>query len=113
MNALANQRVIWNKFLITKINFFMNDNDKYLELASEIIQKQSVILGPDIAILKARSIKGISIDDNGKVTEISGNADEIIQELVDAFVALSGQIVKSALSSVFTKYPQFNKKVDQ
>jgi len=89
----------------------MNDPQEYLDLATEIVKKQSIILGPDIAVLKAKSIEGIVISDDGVVTDISGDRDTVIQNLVDAFVALSGQIVKSALSSVFTKYPNF-KKVD-
>lgn len=91
----------------------MDDPKQYLELATEIVKKQAVVLGPDIAILKARSVEGLTISDTGEVTNISGNASEAIQNLVDAFVALSGQIVKGALSSVFTKYPDLNNKVNQ
>ncbi len=90
----------------------MNEQEKYLELATEIIKKQSVILGPDIALLKARSISELQISDTGEVTSISGEANLVIEKLVDAYVALSGAIVKSALSSVFTRYPNLQQKVD-
>lgn len=82
----------------------MNEQEQYTALLSEIIAKQGVILGPDIAILKARSVGGITIGDDGKVISIEGDPSQAIQRLVDAYVDLSGQIVKSALSSVFTKY---------
>lgn len=83
----------------------MNDKDQYSSLISEIIAKQSVILGPQIAILKARNVSGLTIDDSGKVVDIQGDPKEKIQKLVDTYVELSGQIVRNALGSVFAKYP--------
>ncbi|MDO8516238.1 MAG: hypothetical protein Q7S28_03245 [bacterium] len=82
------------------------DTTRYKELLSEIIAKQAVILGPEIAVLKARSIFGLKVADDGAVTEFSGDPNEILEKLVDAYVDLSGQIVKSALTSVFKKYPE-------
>lgn len=83
-------------------------NDQYKALMSEVIAKQAVILGPDIAVLKARSVPGLKVADDGSVTDISGNPEEILEHLVDAYVSLSGQIVKSALRSIFTKYPSLH-----
>ena len=81
----------------------------YQTLLSEIIAKQSVILGPDIAILKARNVGGLTVSDDGKVTDVKGDPDKLVKQLVDEYVNLSGQIVKSALDSVFAKYPNFKK----
>lgn len=86
----------------------MEENQQYIALISEIIKKQSVILGPEIAILKAKSVKGIAIDNNGNVTNVSGNAKDVLQKLVDQYVELSGQIVKNALGSIFAKYSNLN-----
>lgn len=83
----------------------MSDQDQYLSLLTEIIAKQAVILGPEIAILKAKSVPGIVINNDGKVTGINGDASEAVKKLVDVYVDLSGQIVKNALGSVFAKYP--------
>lgn len=85
------------------------NNDKYKALLSEIIAKQSVILGPEISVLKARNVPGITVSDNGVVTEISGDYRQILEKLVDEYVALSGMIVKNALSSIFAKYPELEK----
>jgi hypothetical protein len=87
----------------------MEDKQQYLKLLTEIIKKQAVILGPDIALLKARSIAGLKVSDSCSVEDISGDPKELIQKLVNAYVELSGQIVKSALSSIFEKYPGINK----
>lgn len=83
----------------------MDDKSQYLAIISEIIDKQAVILGPDIAILKARGVSGLSVGDDGKVIDIKGDSKEILQKLVNAYVELSGLIVKNALGSIFEKYP--------
>ena len=84
------------------------DTQQYLALISEIIKKQSVILGPEIAILKARSVPGLMVDNDGKVTGVGDNPKETLQNLVDQYVELSGLIVKNALGSIFAKYPDLN-----
>ena len=87
----------------------MEEKNQYISLISEIIAKQGVILGPDIAILKARNVLGLTINESGKVIDIKGNPSDVVEQLIDEYVQLSGQIVKSALSSIFTKYPGIKK----
>ena len=86
----------------------MSENEQYSELISEIIKKQAIILGPEIAMLKARSVPGLTVDNNGKVTLAGNNPKDVLQSLVDQYVELSGQIVKNALGSIFAKYPDLN-----
>lgn len=88
----------------------MNEKEQYAALISEIIAKQSIILGSEMAILKARKVPGLTVDIQGKVLELSGDPKEKLQNLVDVYVELSGQIVKNALGSVFAKYPTLNIK---
>jgi hypothetical protein len=84
----------------------MNDKETYKALMTEIIHKQAVILGPQIAILKARNVPSLSVSDDGQVVDINEDPRTALQKLVDEYVKLSGQIVKNALGSIFTKYPQ-------
>lgn len=86
----------------------MPTQPEYVSLINEIIAKQAVILGPDIAVLKAKNVQGLKLSD-GKVVEITGDAEKAIESLVDEYVNLSGLIVKNALSSIFAKYPTFKK----
>ena len=86
----------------------MDEKTQYSLLISEIIKKQSVILGPEIAILKARSVSGLMVDNDGKVTGVGSDPKETLKNLVDQYVELSGQIVKNALGSIFAKYPDLN-----
>jgi hypothetical protein len=87
----------------------MENKTDYLNLMSEIVEKQTIILGPDIAILKARSVPALILDDKGKVTDIKGDMDQALQSLIDQYVELSGLIVKNALGSIFSKYPSIKK----
>jgi len=85
------------------------EKKEYLALISEIIAKQSIILGPNIAILKARNVSGLEVNDEGRVTAINGNPTEVLQSLINVYVELSGLIVKNALGSIFEKYPSIKK----
>jgi len=87
----------------------MDQAFQYAAIISEIIAKQAVILGPDIAILKARNVSGLVIDIQGKVTEIKGDPATALQKLVNEYVELSGMIVKNTLGSIFEKYPDIKK----
>ena len=82
----------------------MDKTFQYVALMSEIIAKQSVILGPDIAVLKAHNVSGLVLDDKGKVIEIKGDPADALQKLINEYVELSGMIVKNALGSIFEKY---------
>jgi hypothetical protein len=87
----------------------MENKEKIMALMSEIIAKQSVILGPDIAIMSARKVTGVMVSNEGKVIDYEGEGSVLIRKLVDTYVQLSGEIVKNALNSVFEKYPEINK----
>ena len=84
--------------------------DDYKQMLTEIIQKQIVILGPQIAVLKARNVAGLKVSDVGEVEQISGNETMVLQKLIDEYVALSGEIVKNAVNSVFEKYPSISRR---
>jgi len=90
----------------------MDDKTRYVAIISEIIARQSIILGPDIAVLKARSVIGLTVNNEGIVTDIQGDGNTVLQQLVNTYVELSGMIVKNALGSIFEKYPDINNKVN-
>ncbi|MBT6920996.1 MAG: hypothetical protein HN981_01220, partial [Candidatus Pacebacteria bacterium] len=50
---------------------------------SDIIKKQSDILGGEIAVLKARGVSELTISDDGKVTEIEGEPGRALKKLID------------------------------
>jgi hypothetical protein len=84
----------------------MAQTQDYSNLINDIIAKQKIILGPDIVLLKAKNIKGLVLSDEGIVERIDGDPQTILQNLVDEYIALSGQIVKNILNPVLAKYPE-------
>lgn len=83
-----------------------NNNNDFKNLVTEVIQKQAVILGPDIAIMKARNVSEITVTGDGTVTEVKGDPQAVLQKLIDEYVALSGLIIKKALEPLLQKYPK-------
>ncbi len=81
-----------------------NDTD-YKNLINDIIAKQTLILGPDIVLLKAKNVPGLTLTADGKVASLDGVPQEVLQKLVNEYIALSGQIVKNILTPVLAKYP--------
>lgn len=89
----------------------MEDKQQYQALMSEIIAKQIVILGPEIAVLKARNVSSLIIEDDGKVTEINGDPVNALQGLIDEYIALSGEIVRNVTRPILEKYPSIKVKI--
>lgn len=85
----------------------------YKKLLTEVIQKQMVILGPSITLAKARNVKGLTVADDGTVTDMQGPAQELIQGLIDQFVQLSGLIVKKTMEPLLSVYPDGVKAVTE
>lgn len=81
-----------------------NNND-YKNLLTDVIKKQIVILGPDITLAKARNVQGLTITDDGTVTDLSGEPQQITQALIDQFVQLSGMIVKKTMEPLLAYRP--------
>lgn len=69
----------------------------YKNLLTQVIQKQMVVLGPDITLMKARNVPGLTVLDDGTVTQYVGDAQDVIHKLVDQFMQLSGLIVKKTM----------------
>lgn len=79
--------------------------EDYKKLLSDIIQKQVIILGPDIALLKARNVDEIELDQHGNVTEIHGDPKDALQKLIKSYMELSGLIVQKTMEPLLSKYP--------
>lgn len=87
----------------------MDQKEQYKAVMTEIIAKQSIILGPDMAIMRAKKVPGIELGEKGEVLNVNGDPADALRMLIDTYVELSGQIVKNALGSIFTKYPEIEK----
>lgn len=83
----------------------MDQIEQYKAIMSEIIRKQIIILGPSVAVMRARRVSSLVVGDDGTVANITGDPSDALGKLIDSYVDLSGQIVKNTLGSIFTKYP--------
>lgn len=88
----------------------MAEQQEYKNLINDIIAKEILVLGRDIVLLKAANVEGLSLDSSGKVARISGDEKQVLQKLIDEYIALSGEIVKNILTPVFAKYPNIKLK---
>lgn len=79
--------------------------EDFTKLLTEIIKKQIIILGPQIAVLKARNVAGLDVADDGTVRKIEGDPKSKLQELINEYVSLSGLIVKKTMEPLLEKYP--------
>lgn len=79
--------------------------EQYKSILTELIKKQMVILGPDITLLKVKNVKGITITPDGTVTSLEGDPKQVLQNLINEFVELSGMIVKKVMESIIASNP--------
>lgn len=83
----------------------MPDHEEYKKMLTDLIQKQMVILGPNIALDKARKIPGLSVSNDGTVTSLTGDGQMILKGVANEYMVLSGQIAQMTLNSLLEKYP--------
>jgi hypothetical protein len=82
-----------------------NNSEDYRKMLTDLIQKQMVVLGPNIALDKARKVEGVKLNDNGEVLEISGDAQLVLKGVANEYMTLSGQIAQMTLNTLLEKYP--------
>ena len=83
----------------------MTNLEDYLSLLSDLVKKQMVMLGPSVAISKARKVTGLTVAEDGQVTAISGDPQVALDQLAKEYMNLSGQIAQATLASLLEKYP--------
>ena len=79
--------------------------EDYKKALTDLVRKQMIVLGPNIALDKARKVPGMVIDDQGTVTEVTGNPHLILKGVANEYMNLSGQIAQMTLNTLLEKYP--------
>ncbi len=79
--------------------------EDYKKILTSFIQKQMLILGPNIALDKARSVTGIKVGDDGSILSMEGDGQMLLKSLFDQYVSLSGEVAKMVINSILQKYP--------
>ena len=83
----------------------MPNTEEYLSLLSDLVKKQMVMLGPGVAIDKARKVASLTVAEDGQVSAISGDPHAALDQLAKEYMNLSGQIAQATLASLLEKYP--------
>ncbi len=83
----------------------MPSQEDYKKILTELIQKQMVVLGPNIALDKARHAAGLNVSDGGAVLELSGDPQMVLKAVAEEYIELSGPVAKMTLASLLAKYP--------
>lgn len=82
-----------------------DDSNNYKKMLSDLIKKQMIMLGPNIVLDKARKVQGLTVADDGEVTNITGDPRQVLKGVANEFMALSGQIAQMTLNTLLEKYP--------
>ncbi|GEM_PF-3089336 len=72
-------------------------DQEYKELLNNVIKKLITIFGPDITLAKVRTIKGLTLSNDGTVVEVSGSQQDVTSELLGQFKELSESVVKMTI----------------
>lgn len=91
----------------------MTDIDEYKNMLSDLIKKQMVMLGPNVALGIARKINGLNVGDDGTVTDISGDPQIVMEGVANEYMKLSGQIAQMTMETILEKYPGIKKPENQ
>ena len=83
----------------------LSDQEDYQSLLSDLVKKQMVMLGPQVAISKARTVAGLTVGQDGQVTAISGDPHSALEQLASEYMKLSGQIATTTLQLLLEQYP--------
>lgn len=83
----------------------MVDVDTYKSMLTDLIKKQMVMLGPNVALGTARKVNGLTVSEDGTVTEIMGDPQTVMEGVANSYMSLSGQIAQMTLKTILEKYP--------
>lgn len=73
------------------------------QLLTEVIQKLMVVLGADLTLSKIHNVHGMTLSEDGTVTDIQTEPEVLLREIIDEFVGLSSEIVKQITEILVSK----------
>jgi len=83
-------------------------NEGYKEFIEKIVKNKINVFGY-IATKKANNVKGLTVDNTGNVVTFSDDPKQILQDLLDEFELIGGEIstigAKTAVVELRQKYP--------
>jgi len=84
----------------------------YADLIELMLRKETLILGPDVVIRKARLVPGLTMNNDGKVIDIKGNPQKILDNLVDEYKMLLGGMAIHFCKPSVQEYVKTHPKIE-
>lgn len=91
----------------------MSTQQDYQSLLTDLIKKQMVMLGPSVALSKAKKVSSLQVLEDGQVTAINGDPQQALNALANEYMQLSGEIANATLKSLLEKYPGIGSNVNK
>lgn len=91
----------------------MVDVEVYKSMLTDLIKKQMVMLGPNVALGTARKVSGLTVVEDGTVSEITADPQAVVEGVTNAYMNLSGQIAQMTLKTVLEKYPTLKRPSEE
>jgi hypothetical protein len=83
----------------------MERHEHYQQMVLEIITAQIEIIGP-VAVEQAKKVEGLDLDWEAKKVTISGDQRAVINELVEQYKILFGQISVEVCKEAISRHAQ-------
>ncbi|HVA96356.1 MAG TPA: hypothetical protein VND99_01755 [Candidatus Acidoferrales bacterium] len=74
----------------------------FQKLLTEAIRKQIIILGPQITLLKAHNVPGMTVSEDGTVIALSGNPSDVVTQFLEQFREISGPLLKKTMKPLLS-----------
>ena len=83
------------------------------QFITELIRRQMVLLGSNLALDTANRVEGIEVDSIGSVRRLQGEPILIIESLIKEFQKLSPQVTNAVVSMQFIQFPEVKAELTQ
>ena len=90
----------------------MSKTQDYKTIISEYIKKQMVILGPVVAVEKARKVDKIKVEDNGTVSQIVGDGNDVMAMVESEYEGMIGSVANTVLLRIIDKSSEAGKETN-
>lgn len=79
--------------------------NRYQAALTDLVQRHMVVLGPNIALDKARKVAGLVLADDGSVSELTGDPKLVFKAVLDEYLSLAGPVAERLASAILKSHP--------
>lgn len=76
--------------------------DQYKGQLSSVFGKYIRIFGKDITLAKLKQVEGITVAQDGTVTDLSKNLNDVLENIIKEFTDISEYVVRTTMKPILT-----------